>query len=320
MYSIAHSIDLELQLSQDHLMSPESPLFQPISPLAPAETGDSFASDFAALGRPAEWELPAATVEPLGPKSSEYCVLIPVLNEGTRIKELLREMRRLPDRPDVIICDGGSVDGCTATELMRELGVRCVIRKTGPGKMSSQLRLLFAYALLEDYRGMVHMDGNNKDDPACIAEFVAHLRDGYDCVAGSRFRRGGKSINTPRHRAWAIRLIHAPLISLAAHRRFSDTTNSYRGYSGRFIRDPRVIPFRDVFVAYNLPYYLLVRASRLNFRVTEIPVTRRYPKGEVPTKISAIRGNLGILREVFETLVGAYNPRQAAASQAGALP
>ena len=175
--------------------------------------------------------------------------------------------------------------------------------------MSSQLRLLFAYALLEDYHGMVHMDGNNKDDPHCIAHFVRHLREGFDCVAGSRFRPGGRSINTPRYRSWAIRAIHAPLISLAARRRFSDTTNSFRGYSARFIRDPRLKPFRAEFVAYNLPYYLLVSASRLNYRVTEIAVTRRYPKGEVPTKISGIRGNLGIMRELFETLFGAYNPR-----------
>jgi hypothetical protein len=78
-----------------------------------------------------------------------------------------------------------------------------------------------------------------------------------------------------------------------------------------------VKPFRGVFVAYNLPYYLLVRACRLNFRVTEIPVTRRYPKGEVPTKISGIRGNLGILRELFGTLFGAYNPRPLSAVRTG---
>ncbi len=235
-------------------------------------------------------------------------MLIPVLNEGQRIRDQLAYMKDLPELPDVIICDGGSSDGCTETGLMRDLGVTCVIRKTSPGRMSSQLRLLFAYALVKGYQGMVHMDGNNKDDPDFLATYVSHLKDGYDCVAGSRFRKGGQSINAPLYRELAIRLIHAPLISLAAYRRFSDTTNSYRGYSRRLIEDPRIKPFRKIFNSYNLPYYLLVRAARLGFRMTEIPVNRRYPKNEVPSKIKGVGGNLNILREVFEVMSGACNP------------
>jgi dolichol-phosphate mannosyltransferase len=287
-----------------HVHKIKSPLidaacFQPV---------DSMPIDFASLCPPADWVLPCATVDELRPKSHDYCVLIPVLNEGQRIKDQLSYMQTLPDLPDVIVCDGGSSDRCTDTALMRELGVTCVIRQTGPGKMSASLRLLLAYALLRDYRGMVHMDGNNKDDPDFIQHYLDHIRQGYDCVAGSRFRPGGQSINTPLYRELAIRLIHAPLLSLAARRWLTDTTNSYRGYSPRLIKDPRINPFREVFVAYNLPFYLLVRASRLGLRVTEIPVCRRYPKGEVPSKILGIRANLNILFEVFELVRGAYNP------------
>lgn len=124
----------------------------------------------------------------------------------------------------IIICDGGSTDGCTETGLIRDLGVNAVIRKTGPGRTSAQLRLLFAYALVKGYRGMVHMDGNNKDDPSCIPDYQRGLEEGFDCVAGSRFRAGGQSINAPLYRELAIRIVHAPLISLAARRRFTDET------------------------------------------------------------------------------------------------
>ena len=91
--------------------------------------------DFDSLQPPADWELPAATVEELRPTSHEYAVVIPVLNEGERIKRQLAVMHQAADPPDVIICDGGSDDGCTETELMRELGVTCIIRKTGPGRI-----------------------------------------------------------------------------------------------------------------------------------------------------------------------------------------
>ncbi|HEY2911564.1 MAG TPA: hypothetical protein VGI99_15035, partial [Gemmataceae bacterium] len=68
--------------------------------------------------------------------------------------------------------------------------------------------------------------------------------------------------------------------------------------------------FRDSFPGYELHYYLAIRAARLGFKVCEIPVARRYPAhGPTPTKISPFRGNLRVLRCLFATCMGVYNPR-----------
>jgi hypothetical protein len=72
--------------------------------------------------------------------------------------------------------------------------------------------------------------------------------------------------------------------------------------------DPRVAPFRDVFSDYELHYYLAIRAARLGHAVTEIPVTRAYPPGKVPTKISGFKGNLRVLRTLFRACAHAYDP------------
>src|SRR6185369_3355120 len=80
-------------------------------------------------------------------------------------------------------------------------------------------------------------------------------------------------------------------------------------YSARLLTDPRVAPFRDVFAAYELHYYLAIRAARLGFRVTEVPVTRAYPAaGAVPTKIHGLRGNLTILKTLFAACAGKFTP------------
>ena len=67
-------------------------------------------------------------------------------------------------------------------------------------------------------------------------------------MQGSRFIPGGHAINTPKTRYAAVRLIHAPIISAAAHQWFTDTTNAYRAYSREYLTHPDVQPLRDVFM------------------------------------------------------------------------
>jgi hypothetical protein len=64
-----------------------------------------------------------------------------------------------------------------------------------------------------------------------------------------------------------------------------------------------------VFSAYELLAYLSYRAPRLGYRCLELPTARRYPKGEVPTKISAFKGNISLLKVLFSACLGFYNPK-----------
>ena len=142
-----------------------------------------------------------------------------------------------------------------------------------------------------------------------MPKFIERLEQGYDFVQGSRFIKGGVAINTPLVRYFAVRLLHAPVISLTAGKWFTDTTNAYRAYSIRYLMDKRVQPLRDIFSGYELLAYLSVRASQLGFRVCEVPVTRAYPSaGKTPTKIGFFKGNIDLLRVLFKNLFGAYNP------------
>ena len=256
------------------------------------------------------WELPAHGQRELAPKRTRFCVGIPVLNEGERILRQLVRMKDLEGIPDLIIADGGSTDGAVSVERMESLGVRTLLIKEGPGCLGAQLRMLFAYALQEGYEGCLLIDGNDKDDVRFIPDFVSKLEQGFDFIQGSRFLPGGSALHNPLHRKWAIRLLHAPLISLAAGYRYTDTTNGFRAFSARFLEDPRVDPFRSIFSGYELPYYLAIRAARLGFQVSEIPVSRHYPPHQpIPTKISFLRGNLAILRALLQVATHRFDPK-----------
>ncbi len=233
------------------------------------------------------------------PKSKKYCLLIPVINEGGRIKHELERAyaASVHDHVDIAICDGGSTDGSLEESLLRSLGVNTLLIKRDKGKQGAQLRMGIWWALQRGYQGIVTVDGNDKDSIEDVTFFLEKLEEGYDLVQGSRFIKGGRAINTPIIRYVSVRLIHAPVISLTAHHFFTDTTNAYRAYSKKYLEDPRVQPLRDIFMTYELLAYLSVRATQIGLRACEIPVCRAYPKtGKTPTKISFFKGNSELIK------------------------
>jgi len=256
------------------------------------------------------WDVPSFVTHAFKPRASRYCLGIPVLNEGNRLRKQLQTIADLQIPIDVIIGDGGSNDANADPKSISALGVRALLVKTGPGALSAQLRMLFAYAMREGYEGIVTVDGNGKDGMEGIPGFISALDEGYDFVQGSRYIPGGRHENTPLDRALGLKLLHAPLISLAAGFRYTDTTNGFRAFSRHFLTDPSVQPFRAVFSKYNLHYYLSIRAPRGSFLVKEVPVRRSYPsRGPTPSKISGIRGKMAVLKELLAAVTGRYNPR-----------
>ena len=253
--------------------------------------------------------VPDYSVVPLRQVESSAILVIPVINEGDRILGQLDRIRRAEPDVSVVVADGGSTDGSMDPAVLRDLGVSTLLVKTGPGRLSAQLRMGIHYALTEGADHVLTMDGNGKDDVEGIDVILRAMRSGADFVQGSRFVAGGVAENTPWARLLAITLVHAPVVSLAAGHRYTDTTNGFRGHSRALLTDPRVAPLRDVFVTYELLAYLPIRAARLGYRVEEVPVARRYPRSAAtPTKIHGARGNYELLRILWSAARGAYDP------------
>jgi dolichol-phosphate mannosyltransferase len=251
-------------------------------------------------------------------KARKYAIAVFCIDEGERIRAQLARMAPLADLADIIVADGGSTDDSLDPRTVGEFHLRALLVKRDVGKLSAQMRMAMAFAIEEGYQGLVVIDGNGKDDISAIPRFLELLDEGYDHIQGSRYIRGGKGVNTPIARHVGVKLVHAPLVSVAARMRYTDTTNGFRAYSRRLLTDMRVSPLRDVFLGYELHYYLAIRAARLGYKVIETPVTRSYPRdGKVPTKITGIRGNLDVLKTLASVVRGEFNPDRRRATDSG---
>lgn len=255
------------------------------------------------------WAVPKHTKQEFFKKKSKYCIEIPVINEGEKIRKQLKILKKYARLIDIIVVDGGSTDGSTDSRFLKKVNVRTILvnRDTSPGKQGRDLRMGFAYALKEGYEGIITIDGNGKDGVDAIPRFIEALEQGFDFVQGSRYIKGGKHRNTPFERHIGARFLLSPVLSIGSGFWYTDTTNGFRAYSKKYLLHPKVRPFRKFFLTYDLLFYLTVRANQLGLKTKEVPVTRVYPKGKVPTKIVGLKV-LKFVITAFEAALGKYNP------------
>lgn len=241
------------------------------------------------------------------PRERRWAICVFVINEGEKVGKQLRAMKAYRELVDLIVADGGSTDGSLTEELMREVDAKALLVKSGPGKLSAQMRMAMDYCMSEGYEGVIVIDGNGKDGLDAVPDFVKVLEAGWDHVQGSRFIPGGHHENTPLTRYLAVNLLHAPMISVASGFRYTDTTNGFRAYSRRLLLDSKIDIFRPCFDRYQLHYYLAIEAAKCGFRVKEIPVSRIYPaSGKTPTKIKGFGGLVAVFSQLFDVCRGKY--------------
>ena len=259
-----------------------------------------------------EWDIPNYKIVYSSKPTHKYCVIIALINEGERILSLLDKMvnHNIKNIADIIIMDGGSTDGSLQENHLKKVGVKTfLVRQDSRRGLSVDLRIAFSFAIEQKYKGVITIDGNDKDNPEAIIRYIAALESGVDYIQGSRFIQGGQAINTPNSRNFAIRFIHSPMLSLFSGFKWTDTTQGFRGYSTAIFLDPKINPFRDIFRSYEMLAYFTYIIPKLGYRCLEIGTTRSYPQGEIPTKISFVRGNLKVLKILFTACFGGYNTK-----------
>jgi len=148
-------------------------------------------------------------------------IVVPALNEAANLAVVLPQ---LPEVHEVILVDGGSVDGtiATARRVMPDI-VTVLQARRGKG---NALAAGFARVTGDI---VVMFDADGSADPAEIERFVQVLKDGADFAKGSRFTTGGGSQDITPVRAagnWGLNAI----FNAGFGRRYSDLCYGYNAF------------------------------------------------------------------------------------------
>jgi len=154
-------------------------------------------------------------------ESPRISIVVPAMNEALNLSVVLPQ---LPEVHEVILVDGGSVDG-TVAAARRALPSIITVQQTRKGK-GNALAAGFAKVTGDV---VVMFDADGSADPAEIERFVKALTDGADFAKGSRFTEGGGSADiTPvRHLG---NLFLNTLFNLGFKTRYSDLCYGYNAF------------------------------------------------------------------------------------------
>lgn len=117
---------------------------------------------------------------------------------------------------------------------------------------------------------VVIMMADESDDCRDVVRYWEKLNEGFDCVFGSRFVKGGGTIDYPRFKLLMNRLANL-FVRLLFNHGLNDTTNAFKAYRATVIDGIRPILSPHFNITVELPLKAIVRG----YSWTILPITWR---------------------------------------------
>src|SRR5215813_13363192 len=123
---------------------------------------------------------------------------------------------------------------------------------------------------LDEMKGdaMVLMVADESDDCRDVVRYWKTLQQGYDCVFGSRFIKGGRVIDYPKLKLVLNRLANL-FLKVMFNIPLNDTTNAFKAYRREVIAGCRPL----ISPHFNITVELPLKASVRGYSCTTIPIT-----------------------------------------------
>lgn len=202
--------------------------------------------------------------------SEKLSIVIPAYNEEKSIAKCINELqatlREKYEIPyEIIVVNDNSADSTeqvVRAEMAMDADIR-IVNRTPPGGFGRAVR-----SGMEAVKGdivIVYM-ADLSDSPEDVVAYYRKIREGYDCVFGSRFVKGSKVENYPPAKLLVNRIVNR-CIQVMFWTRFNDLTNAFKAYRTAVIRDCG--PYRACH--FNLTLEMSLGALIRNYNIAQIP-------------------------------------------------
>ncbi|MFA6286462.1 MAG: glycosyltransferase family 2 protein [Opitutaceae bacterium] len=212
-------------------------------------------------------------------------IIIPARDEegsiAATVEHLHLELRLHAVPHEIVVVDDGSSDGTWSILT----GLRAKIPELSPVQNTG----LHGFG-----RAVIHGLNNSKgdavvifmadasDDARDVVAYWKKLNEGWDCVFGSRFIKGGGVIDYPRYKLLLNRIFNT-FIRVIFKLSLNDTTNAFKAYRRTVIDGARPL----IAPHFNLTVELPLKAIVRGFTWTVVPITWRNRRaGEAKLKIN----------------------------------
>lgn len=221
------------------------------------------------------------------------CILIPTLNEGKTIGDLVARFKKL-GYGDILVIDGDSADD-TVSEA-KAAGARVIVQD-GRGK---GMAIQQAFAVI-DKDITVMVDGDGTYLPEEVDKLIEPIASGKaDHVMGNRFANYEKGAFT------RLNLLGNKILNQAFNIdfrvRLEDILTGYRAF------DKKAIKMMDLNQSgFGIEAELTVESIKKDLRVLEVPISYRARALGAPTKLNPLEDGFKIGYTIYK-LGKTYNP------------
>ena len=207
------------------------------------------------------------------PKLTLLSIVIPARNEeeciASTVEHLHLELRLHGVPHEIVVVNDASVDGTWSVleALQRSVPELTVMQNPGPHGFGRAI----SYGL-DHMRGdaAVIMMADESDDCRDVVRYWKLLNEGYECVFGSRFLRGGGVIDYPRLKLLVNRAANLFVRTLFGFK-LNDTTNAFKAYRKTVVEGckPLISPH------FNITVELPLKAISRGYSWVSVPITWR---------------------------------------------
>ncbi len=218
-------------------------------------------------------------------------IVMPVANEQETMGQVIEEILALPyDNLHLYpVIDSYSKD--KTEEIIRSYEntgrVKCVFYEKSTGVISCYMEG-YRQAIRDGAEFVIEMDGGGSHKPSEIPQFIQKLEEGYDCVWGSRFIKGGGLVNDPLYR----RILSGGgtfLSNLVLNTKLKDMTSGFEAFKAEVLDK---FDF-DKFLSKGHMYQTEMRFYCRNYNTIEVPI--HYTAGKSSLKLKSVTEALSIL-------------------------